>query len=330
MTTASLVPDEESIAPPQLVQAGVRSAECLRAHGLPNITDPTVRSSFTPGHGFGYTHGEVPAGGKATRCSRRPRSRAGPCWTRRSARRRWRAWQRWLTSAAGGGAAGRAGCRPVARAAAVTPGSCSACPAAGGHGGPAAVAVADGAGGQDRLGQHTQVGGSLGYQGSYTWSTRRRDRVHAAARPGHDRAAGPATVRGGRHAGHLVLRRHRPEWRPLVRRGGSRPRRGAARREPDRAGLRQRADLSDSGYFTDATATRWTRWQAAAGLPVTGTVPLGEVGYAPGPLRDHRRDAGLGAVPQPGGQLLTATSPVPVVAAAVPVGQEYLLRPGDR
>jgi hypothetical protein len=65
MTAAALIPDEESLAPPRLVQAGVRSAECMRAHGLPNVTDPTVRSSFTPGHGFGYNAGEIPAGGKA-------------------------------------------------------------------------------------------------------------------------------------------------------------------------------------------------------------------------------------------------------------------------
>jgi hypothetical protein len=36
----------------------------MRAHGLPHITDPTVRSPFTPGHGFGYSASEIPAGGK--------------------------------------------------------------------------------------------------------------------------------------------------------------------------------------------------------------------------------------------------------------------------
>jgi len=35
-------------------------------------------------------------------------------------------------------------------------------------------------------------------------------------------------------------------------------------------------------------------------------------------------------VPQPGGQLLAATSTVPVVTAAVPVGQEYLVRSGEQ
>ena len=62
--TAGLSPDAEPPAPPQLIQAGVRSAECLRAHGLPNVTDPTARTDYTPGHGFGFTAGELPADGK--------------------------------------------------------------------------------------------------------------------------------------------------------------------------------------------------------------------------------------------------------------------------
>lgn len=65
MTRADLNPQNEPPAPPALVQAGVRAAECLRAHGLPNVQDPTARTPYTPGHGFGFTRGEIPAGGKA-------------------------------------------------------------------------------------------------------------------------------------------------------------------------------------------------------------------------------------------------------------------------
>jgi hypothetical protein len=64
IATANLNPMREPLAPPQLVQAGVRAAECLRAHGLPNVTDPTARSQYTPGHGFGMSASEMPAGGK--------------------------------------------------------------------------------------------------------------------------------------------------------------------------------------------------------------------------------------------------------------------------
>ena len=63
---AGLNPGQEPPAPPQLVQAGVKAAECLRAHGLLNDRDPTAQTAYTPGHGFGFTRDEIPAGGKAS------------------------------------------------------------------------------------------------------------------------------------------------------------------------------------------------------------------------------------------------------------------------
>jgi hypothetical protein len=57
-------PSQQPPAPPALVAAGVRAAQCMRAHGLPNYRDPTPDTPYTPGHGFGLTADEVPAGGK--------------------------------------------------------------------------------------------------------------------------------------------------------------------------------------------------------------------------------------------------------------------------
>jgi hypothetical protein len=64
LTAADLNPGNEPPAPPQLVQSGVRSAECMRAHGMPHVQDPSSRSPYTPGHGFQLTASEVPPGGK--------------------------------------------------------------------------------------------------------------------------------------------------------------------------------------------------------------------------------------------------------------------------
>jgi hypothetical protein len=50
--------------PPKLVRAGVKSAECMRAHGLPDFKDPTVDSPFAPGRGFGVDPDSLPPGGK--------------------------------------------------------------------------------------------------------------------------------------------------------------------------------------------------------------------------------------------------------------------------
>ena len=66
LARAGLNPENEPPAPPQLVQAGVSAAQCERANGLPNVQDPTANSPYTPGHGFGLTGNEVPAGGKAS------------------------------------------------------------------------------------------------------------------------------------------------------------------------------------------------------------------------------------------------------------------------
>jgi hypothetical protein len=66
MAQASLNPESEPPAPPQLVQAGVRNAQCFRAHGMPNVKDPTAQTPYTPGHGFRMTADQFPAGGKAS------------------------------------------------------------------------------------------------------------------------------------------------------------------------------------------------------------------------------------------------------------------------
>lgn len=50
--------------PPKLIQAGVKSAQCLRDNGLPDVKDPTVDRPFTPGKGFGLDPEGIPAGGK--------------------------------------------------------------------------------------------------------------------------------------------------------------------------------------------------------------------------------------------------------------------------
>ena len=67
LAQAGFNPEQEPPAPPRLVQAGVRAAQCERAHGLPNAQDPTSRTPYTPGHGFSFSSNEIPAGGKASR-----------------------------------------------------------------------------------------------------------------------------------------------------------------------------------------------------------------------------------------------------------------------
>ncbi|HSR86485.1 MAG TPA: peptidoglycan-binding protein [Streptosporangiaceae bacterium] len=95
-------------------------------------------------------------------------------------------------------------------------------------------------------------------------------------------------------------------------------------------GYASSSDLTVSDVFTGATTAAVERWQAATGQLVTGAVSLGQIAYAPGPIRIRSGSVSPGAAPQAGTAVLTATSATPVVLAQLPVGQEYLVKRGDR
>jgi hypothetical protein len=172
-----------------------------------------------------------------------------------------------------------------------------------------------------------QVSGSLDYAGTYTI-------VNQAAGTAFTALPAPGvTIRRG-HALYemdgapvILFYGARPEWRPLSAGVTAGP--DVAQLDRNLIALGYGAGLTVSDYFTGATAYAVELWQAARGLPVTGTVPLGQVAYAPGPLRVTGVTPVLGSPPQPGASVLTATSPTPVVLAQVPVSQEYLVRAGD-
>jgi peptidoglycan hydrolase-like protein with peptidoglycan-binding domain len=172
-----------------------------------------------------------------------------------------------------------------------------------------------------------QVGGSLGYAGSYTIVNQTAGTAYTAL------PAPGATIRRGEALYEVdgtpvtLFYGATPEWRALS--VGVAPGRDVAQLDRNMIALGYGAGLVISDYFTGSTAYAVELWQAARGLPVTGTVPLGQVAYAPGPLRITGVTPVLGSPPQPGTSALTATSPVPVVIGEVPVGQEYLVKAGD-
>jgi hypothetical protein len=55
-------PGQQPPAPPELVAAGVKAAQCLRQHGLTTYHDPTANTPYTPGHGFGIQPQDLPPG----------------------------------------------------------------------------------------------------------------------------------------------------------------------------------------------------------------------------------------------------------------------------
>jgi len=90
------------------------------------------------------------------------------------------------------------------------------------------------------------------------------------------------------------------------------------------------AGLTQGDHYSSATAAAVERWQKASGLSATGEIPLGEVVFEPGPIRVTSVTPSPGAaVGGAGGIVLTATSTTPVVTVDLDVSEEYLVKPGD-
>ena len=173
----------------------------------------------------------------------------------------------------------------------------------------------------------TQVDGSLGYLGSYTLANQAQGTAYTwLPQIG-------ATVRRGQRlyevdgAKVVLFYGGRPEWRTLS--AGVAPGPDVAQLDANLIALGYGSGLVVSDSYTGATAYAVELWQGAEGLAVTGTMPLGQVSYAPGAVRVTGVTPSLGATPQPGQPVLTATSTLPYVLASLPVAQEYLVKVGD-
>ena len=173
-----------------------------------------------------------------------------------------------------------------------------------------------------------QVGGSIGYDGSYTVTTLRGSGVYTwLPEPGQ------------------VIKQDQPAYsvssEPVPLLYGSIP----AYREFE-AGMSDGADvgqltrdlialgygagLTQSDHYSSATAVAVERWQSALGLQATGEIPLGDVVFEPGPIRVTSVTPPAGApVGGGGGIVLTATSTTPIVVVDLDVSEEYLVKPGD-
>jgi hypothetical protein len=172
-----------------------------------------------------------------------------------------------------------------------------------------------------------QVGGSIGYQGSYTIAAR----------------SGAGTTYTWLPQAGDIIKQDEPVYslnsQPVPLLYGAIPAyRTFSLGMSDGADVRQLtrdlmalgygAGLAKSNSFTSATAAAVERWQRALGLPVTGRIPLGEVVFEPGPIRVTSVTPSIGA-PVGGGTVLTATSTTPIVTVDLDVSEEYLVKPGD-
>ena len=85
-------------------------------------------------------------------------------------------------------------------------------------------------------------------------------------------------------------------------------------------------------YFSAGTAYALEQLQSKLGLTVTGTLPLGQAAFLPGPAQVTALGTGVvpGAPAAPGLAVLTASSVTPVVTIALDASQQTEVKKGDK
>jgi peptidoglycan hydrolase-like protein with peptidoglycan-binding domain len=188
--------------------------------------------------------------------------------------------------------------------------------------------------------QQTPVTGTLGYAGTYSV-------IAPAGSAAAGGGAGPAseitwlpatgaTVARGDPAyavnGLPVVLFYgtRPAWRDMA--PGITPGRDVRQLQRNLAALGYGSGLGlvADGQFGTATELATERWQQAAGLPVTGTVPLGQVLFLPGPLLVSQQVAAVSGPVPSGTPIVVGTSPTPDVQIALDPSQAPAVRRGNR
>ncbi len=175
--------------------------------------------------------------------------------------------------------------------------------------------------------QQTTVTGVLGYAGSYT--------VYAKAGSGGTITWLPpvgAQASRGQPAYQVngqpvpLLYGTRPAWRDIGP-GTSGP--DVRELQENLASLGYGPGLTATGQFSLATGHAVARWQRAEGLPVTGSVPLGQVVFLPGPLLVTQQAAAVGGPVPSGTPILQGTGTTPVVQVQLNPSLVPGLRDGD-
>ena len=171
-----------------------------------------------------------------------------------------------------------------------------------------------------------QVGGSIGYDGSYTVAALHGGGVYTwLPEPGQVIKQGQPLYSVGDEPVPLLYG-SLPAYRAFE--AGMSDGADVGQLTRDLIALGYGAGLGQTNHYSSATAAAVQRWQSALGLQATGEIPLGEVVFEPGSIRVTSVSASAGA-PAGGGAVLTATSTIPIVFVSLDVSEEYLAKPGD-
>jgi hypothetical protein len=194
------------------------------------------------------------------------------------------------------------------------------------------------------LTEQTQQNGTLGNAGSYTVV------VPAPSGPGSGSGSGPGTYTWLPAVGQTIRQGHvlyRVSGTPVVLLYGRSPAyrslapgmRGQDVRQLNtglvRLGYAAAAALGPRpgwGYFSGETGYALEQLQSHLGLAVTGTLPLGQAVFLPGPAQVNALGTGVvpGAPATAGSVVLTATSVTPVVTIGLDASLQGEVTAGDK
>jgi peptidoglycan hydrolase-like protein with peptidoglycan-binding domain len=171
-----------------------------------------------------------------------------------------------------------------------------------------------------------QVGGSIGYDGSYTVAALRGGGVYTWLPQSGQVIRQDQPVYSVGNEPVPLLYGSLPAYRQFD--VGMSDGADVGQLTRDLIALGYGAGLTQSNHYSSATAAAVERWQQALGLQATGEIPLGEAVFEPGPIRVTSVTPTVGASAE-GGIVLTATGTTPIVIVDLDVSEEYLVKPGD-
>jgi peptidoglycan hydrolase-like protein with peptidoglycan-binding domain len=177
--------------------------------------------------------------------------------------------------------------------------------------------------------QHESVAGTLGYGDTETLYAQGIGTVTALREPGRVVERGEALYWVDGRPVTLMYGRV-PMWRRLdASAPGGRDIRQLERNlvalghDPD-------GDIDIDNEWDSATTAAVKRWQEDKGLPKTGSVELGQVAFLPGARRIGQLKTTVGAVLQPGGEVVDTSATTRIVSVDLEADKQSLVKEGDK
>ncbi len=180
------------------------------------------------------------------------------------------------------------------------------------------------------LSSQTEVDATLGYAGSYTVTGQGQGTITWLPPAGQVIGEGGVLFRADNAVPVFLLYGTVPAWRALSE-GLTGQDVEQLNRDLVRMGYATAAEMgpvSGWDYFSAETAYALELLQARLGLPVTGSLPMGQAVFEPAALRVAAVSASLGS--PAGGPVFTATTTTPVVTVGLSADQQTDVKTGDQ